>query len=203
MNTLRTHALALAIGLAFSTGAIAESLTKAEHKAAKAQISLDYKAAKKACDSLSGNTEDICVAEAQGAEKIARANLEAQRKPSDKADYNVHIARADAAYAVANERCDDRAGNAKDVCIEEAKAARTTAKADATAKMKMSVSNAAAGEASSDARMKAAEQNAETRKEAKEDKVDARYDVEQEKCDSLAGDAKDRCIDAAKMRAGK
>ena len=42
-----------------------------------------------------------------------------------------------------------------------------------------------------------------TRREAREDTVDARHDVDQEKCDSLAGDAKDRCIDAAKMRAGK
>jgi hypothetical protein len=30
------------------------------------------------------------------------------------------LAKADAAYAIANERCDDLAGNAQDVCRKEA-----------------------------------------------------------------------------------
>ena len=41
------------------------------------------------------------------------------------------IAKAEAEYAVAKERCDDQAGNAKDVCVKEAKSAQTAAKANA------------------------------------------------------------------------
>jgi hypothetical protein len=41
------------------------------------------------------------------------------------------VAKAEADYRVAKERCDDQAGNVKDVCLEEAKAAEAAAKADA------------------------------------------------------------------------
>ena len=41
------------------------------------------------------------------------------------------IARTEADYAVAKERCDDQAGDAKEVCLKEAKAAEAAAKANA------------------------------------------------------------------------
>ena len=78
------------------------------------------------------------MAEAKGKEKVAKAELEARNKPSDKARYAVSIAKAEADYAVAKEKCDDKAGNDKTVCVKEAKAAETRAKADAKAQMKTS-----------------------------------------------------------------
>jgi hypothetical protein len=45
----------------------------------------------------------------------------------------VRTAKADAAYELAKEKCDDLSGNAKDVCQKDAKAAQASAKADAKA----------------------------------------------------------------------
>jgi cytochrome c5 len=136
MNKLDVASIATAFALAFSTGAIAQSVSKADYKSGKDSIAAEYKSAMKACGSMSGNTKDICVAEAKGKEKVAKAELEARSTPSGNNNYAVSIARADADYSVAREKCDDKAGDAKTVCVKDAKAAQTKAKADAKAEMK-------------------------------------------------------------------
>jgi len=50
---------------------------------------------------LSGNTKDICIAEAKGKEKVAKAELEARNEPTAKNRYDALIAKAEADYAVA------------------------------------------------------------------------------------------------------
>jgi hypothetical protein len=122
MNTLKFTVIALALGFAFSASAMAEGMSKQDYKAGKDKIAVEYKSAKAACSPLSGNPKDICVAEAKGKEKVAKAELEASYKPSDKTHYQALVAKAEADYAVAKEKCDDLAGNAKDVCVKEAKA---------------------------------------------------------------------------------
>ncbi len=203
MNKFNSSAIALAIGLAFSVGALAQAMSKDEYKAGKEKILADYKTAKAACATLSGNANDICQAEAKGTEKVAMADLEASYKPSSKTHYEARVARAEAAYAVAKERCDDLAGNGKDVCVKEAQAAETAAKADAKAQMKTSDANATADEKSAEARSKASTQTANARKDAAAEKLDADYKVAKEKCDTYAGSAKDYCLDQAKARFGK
>lgn len=192
MKKLNINMITLAVGLAFSAGAMAQSMSKDDYKAAKDQIAAEYKSAKAGCASLSANRGDICVAEAKGQEKVARAELEASYKPGPKTRYQVRIAQADADYAVAKERCDDLAGNPKDVCMKEAKAARTSAIADAKVQMKTSDANTTANAKSADAR-----------KDAAADKLDAQYKVEKEKCDTFAGVAKDNCLAQAKARFNK
>jgi len=198
MKTFSVSALALAIGLAFSTGAMAQSdakterMSKSEYTMHKDAIKADLKTAKTACDALSGNAQDICNAKAKGNEKVAAAELEARYKPTQKSRANVAAAKADAAYEVAKEQCDDKAGNAKDVCIKEAKAARTTAKADAKAQSKVSQASGVARGKSTDAR-----------KGAADEKRDADYAVAKEKCDRFSGNAKDSCMTEAKARFGQ
>jgi hypothetical protein len=192
MNKLNVNVIALALGLAFSAGTMAAGISKDAYKAEKDRIAAEYKSAKAGCSSLSGNENDICVAEAKGKEKVAMAELEASYKPSRDARHQVSVAKAEANYAVAKERCNDLAGNAKDVCVKEAKAAETAAKADAKAQLK-----------SSDANATASEKSAEARKDASADKRDAEYKVAKEKCDAFAGGAKDQCLDQAKARFGK
>ncbi len=136
MNKLDIASIATAFALAFSTGAIAQSMSKADYTSAKDSIAAEYKSANKACGSMSGNTKDICVAEAKGKEKVAKADLEARYTPSNNNNYAVSIARADADYSVAREKCDDKAGDAKTVCVKDAKAAQSKATADAKAEMK-------------------------------------------------------------------
>ena len=132
MNTIFNlkSSLVLAAVLALPV-AQAANLSKEEYKAGKDRISADYKAEKQACDALSGNAKDVCMEEAKGKEKVAKAELEFNYtgKPNDQ--NKVLVVKADAAYEVAKEKCDEKAGNDKDICVKEAKAAKAKAVADA------------------------------------------------------------------------
>lgn len=203
MNKLTLTAIAAAISITFSAGAMADNITKGDYKAGKARIAAEFKSAKVACKSLSGNANDICIAEAKGAKSVSAAELDASYKPTKSSHYNVVVAKANATYSVAKEKCDDQAGNAKDVCLKEAQAAKTAMLADAKAQMKTTAANKAATEESSDARATAHEKATEAHKDAASDKTDANYDVAKEKCDALSGDAKDNCIKEAKTKYGK
>ena len=159
----------------------AATMTKADYTATKTRIGEDYKSDKAACASLAGNAKDICVEEAKAKEKVARAELEYGYTGKAGDRNKVAVAKAESAYAVAKEKCDDKAGNAKDVCVKEAKAVEIKALADA----------------------KLGKEIGEAKKDAAADKRDADYNVAVEKCDALAGDAKASCIAAAKTKFGK
>jgi hypothetical protein len=171
-----------AVTLGFS--AVASAATddaKATYKAAKDSASAMYKTERANCNTLKENPKDVCIAEAKAAEKRSKAEAEAQYKNTPKARMNARVAAADAAYAVAKEKCNAQSGNAKDVCVKEAKAMHTKAVVDA----------------------KSSKEIGEVKTEAKEDKSDANYKVAIEKCDSLAGSAKDACVATAKSKYGK
>ena len=188
MNSFKLSSLARAVAfcagatlLAGSVGAADTKGDKAAYDQAKASAKADYDTDKKACDSLSGNAKDICVAEAKAKKTRVEENAEAAYKNTPKArEHAVHeIAEAD--YEVAKEKCDDLSGNPKDVCVKEAKAVMTKAQADA----------------------KAAQKGTEARMDANQDKRDADYKVAAEKCDTMSGDAKSSCIASAKAHYGK
>ena len=147
---------------------------------------------KDACASRTANAKDICLAEANGKENVAKADAEAAFKNTPSAREGARVTRAEATYSVAKEKCDDLAGNAKDVCVKEADAVLVKAKADAK------VDRVAA-----DTRQDAATKQADARKEANAEKRDADYKVAIEKCDAQAGAAKDSCVSAAKAQYGK
>ena len=149
MNKINMTVIAAAIALVFSTGAMATpNMSKDEYKADKSKIAAEYKSAKAGCGSLAANAKDVCIAEAKGKEKVTKAELEARYKPSEKASHKVKIAQAEADYAVAKEKCGDKAGNDKKACVKEAKAAEARAKADAKAPMQTSEANKPAAEKS-------------------------------------------------------
>lgn len=127
---MKHQIILMAAAAALACGSVS-AMTKDEYKAKKESIEADYKAAKDKCDALKANAKDICVSEAKGAEKVAKAELDAQYKPSPKADAHVREVKADAAYDTAKEKCDDLAGNAKDACVKDAKSTHANAKADA------------------------------------------------------------------------
>jgi len=194
------HALALAAGLAVCPSALAEGMTKAQHKAGEQGLEADLKAAKAACDTRSGNVKDVCLAEAKGREQVAKAELLVQYQPTPEHRNAVLVARADAAYAIAVERCDDLAGNPKDVCVKEAKAAKVHATSQAKVLLETYQADAKASETSAVAAGKAVAAETEVRQEATADRLAADYAVAKEKCDALAGDPKTRCLDDAKVR---
>jgi hypothetical protein len=200
VKNLGFQALALVAGLAVSPSVLAEGMTKTQYQAAEQGLTADFKAGKASCDQLSGNAKDICVAEAKGREKVAKAELEVQYQPTPKHRNDLLVARADAAYMVAIERCDDLSGNAKDVCVKEAKAAKVHATSEATVKMETYKAETKANEASAKANSKAVATESEARHDATSDKQSADYAVAKERCDVLAGDAKTACVDDAKAR---
>jgi hypothetical protein len=137
-----------------------------------------------------GTAKDIC-GRARARRKVAKAEAAAAYENTPKARENLRLARADAIYEVAKEKCDDLAGNAKDVCVKEAKATYVKAKADAKV-----------DRVASDARQDSAQKTASAQREAAEDKRDADYKVAVEvRC--VAGTAKDACVRDAKSRFGK
>lgn len=182
MNTslLLKHSLVVAALLAFPL-AQAATMAKADYQAGKTRISAQYKADKAACASFKANAKDICIEQAKGKEKVARAELEFAYTGAAKDGNKVQVAKAESIYAVAKEKCDDLSGNAKDVCVKEAKAVEATALADAKVgkKVEAAITDAA------------------------KDVTDAKYKVAAEKCEAMSGDAKASCIANAKANAGK
>ncbi|MDP1934718.1 MAG: hypothetical protein U1D41_12685 [Nitrosomonas sp.] len=134
MNKFNISSILVVLGFAFSGSAIAQNMSKDEHEAAEKQVAAEYKSDKAQCESLTGNAGDICMAQAKGKEKVAKAELEAKFKPSEEATYKVSVAKAEANYDVSKEKCDDIAGNEKDVCEKAAKAILEQAKSEAKAK---------------------------------------------------------------------
>jgi hypothetical protein len=128
--------LAAVLSLSFAGAAFAAdptAMSKDAYQAEKDKIQDQYTADKKACDGMKDNARNICKAEANGKEQVAKARLEAQYQPSPRNDERLKLARADADYDVAREKCNDQQGSAKDVCRKEAKVAYDTAKAQARA----------------------------------------------------------------------
>jgi len=73
------------------------------------------------CNSLSLNANDVCVTEAKGKKNVAEAELEADYKPSAKTQYNARVAKTDADYDVAREKCEGLNGAFRSMCRNEAK----------------------------------------------------------------------------------
>lgn len=103
MNMMNCKALALAIGLAFSLSAIAQTPL---------------------IDQASGEGRAV-------EHNAAKAEPRAKFKPSEDVLYKLRVDSADADYAMARKNCADMVGNLKYVCVKEAKAAATAAKAEA------------------------------------------------------------------------
>ena len=97
---LVNSSVTLALGLAFSSIAMAQNdMSGANVNLTKDSIEAEYKKDKANCESLSGNPKDICMAEAKGKEKVAKAEFEARQRNTPKNRYDVETARAEAAVA--------------------------------------------------------------------------------------------------------
>jgi len=175
-----------------STARPAAPITKEAYDTQVKNAESQYKSDQDACKSRGGNAKDICMAEAKGREKIAKAEAEAAYKNTPKALEDARIARAEANHDVAKLKCNDMSGNAKDVCLKQADADLTKAKADAK------VDRVAA-----DTRQESSKKESEARREATEERRDADYKLALQKCDSLTGPLKDACINDTKTYYGK
>jgi hypothetical protein len=105
------------------------AMSREEYKAAKQRIEAQEDAEEARCATLQGNAKDVCEEEAEGREKIAKAELEQRYEPSARNTRKVAAAKINALYDVANEKCDALTGAAEDTCEKQAKAERTRARA--------------------------------------------------------------------------
>lgn len=132
MTLIGMTLLAAALSLA-APALAADAMSKDQYKAEKDRIEAEAKAGREKCKNMSGNAKDVCMAEAKGSQKLAKAELDARQKDSAKARYNVTVAKAGMEYDVAKEKCDDRTGKDKSACVKEARAAHDQAKKQARA----------------------------------------------------------------------
>ena len=92
-----------------------------EYKREKDRIEAEAKSAKAACKSMKDNAKDICEAEAKGKEKLAKKELDYKKNPNDKNRQDVEKMKAEVAYEVAKEKCEDQKGNDALSCKKQAK----------------------------------------------------------------------------------
>lgn len=115
--------------------ATAVHATSAEEiRAETDRIAAQYSAAMAHCQTLQGNSQDICEEDAKGSERVARAERDAKLLGDADHNYQVRVAHADADYHVAKERCNDMRGDAINICKKDAKAAHQKAQEDARIK---------------------------------------------------------------------
>ena len=153
----RTFVLLLLLVTPFAVRA--EAMTSIEYGTAQEQIQTNYEAAMAACERLIDNTHDndivgrtadadstkmgeiafqgssnakgICTEEATGKRDVALAELEYRRSGAQDDRVKLDVAKADAAYDVAKQKCDEATPNANSTCVEDAKAEAARAKAEA------------------------------------------------------------------------
>ena len=106
-------AIFVGVGLGFAGASLAQMnspttyptpMSKANYNQAIKDADAQYKTAKQACSSLSGNAKDICLAEAKGKSSIAKAEADADYKHTPTARENARVAHAQANYNVAIEK---------------------------------------------------------------------------------------------------
>jgi hypothetical protein len=131
MKVMKMAFFAAALSLASAGTVLAADASKDQYKAEREKIEADSKAAREKCKDMKGNAKDICMAEAKGHERVAKAELTAKQKDTPKNRYDVAAAKADMEYDIAKEKCDDMKGKEKDACQKDAKNARDNAKKQA------------------------------------------------------------------------
>jgi len=100
MNKSYITAILAITSLSFSTGAMAQSMSKSEYEAAEKNIKAEYKSAKADCDSFPDNARNICMAIAKNREKVAKTELEARYKLYENAGYEASIVKVEADYVL-------------------------------------------------------------------------------------------------------
>jgi hypothetical protein len=183
-------AFAVLAGCAFA-GSAGAAIPKDQYQRQLQEAQGRYKAANDTCKTLAGNARDICKVEARGNYNVAKAELNALYKPSPKSGDKVKMEKAEAAWRLASEKCDDMSGNAKDICRLDAKTLYVAAKSEAKLS-RASVDNGVNSRKAND-----------ERKEARDKNGDAQFAAAKERCDNLTGDAKTNCIGDVKKKFGK
>lgn len=140
MQTKRPQSTSLAVakvGLALASlcaAATVMAMSDEEIRAETNRIAAQYSTAMAHCQTLQGNDKQVCVEDAKGSQRVAQAERDAKLLGDADHNYQVRIARADADYRVAKERCNEMRGDAVGICKIDAQAAYLKAQQDAQVK---------------------------------------------------------------------
>lgn len=181
--------LVAAAGLVFCAGATAQVFSKSDYLAREQVIAVRYRSAHGACASLAGHRQDVCVAEAEAEDRIARSDLHAHYRPSARARHKALVVAADSRNAVARVRCEDRNGLARTTCVTAATALRTADRDQARTQLDIAEAHA-----------KAAEQSDLDREEASSENLPARYAAAQQQCDGYVDKLRKLCLEQTRDR---
>jgi len=96
-------------------------MTRTAYRAALDRASSDYNRKRAGCRSLKGNERTVCVAEAKAESTKAQAAAEAAFRNTPRARMDARVTSANADYAVAKARCNDRSGSERRACLKTAK----------------------------------------------------------------------------------
>jgi hypothetical protein len=173
-------AIAVAGAVFLGAGPAAATVSAQEYRAAKGRIEAEYRDSVSACGRLAESIRHVCREEAAGKRKVARAELEFNRTGSPADADRLVTAKADAAYALAVEKCEDRLAADQPACRRDALALQRRSFADAKAQRK----------------------STEERRDLAEERRNAAYNLAKERCEALSGDARASCLAAARARLG-
>ena len=130
-----------------------------------------------ACKALHGQARLVCHEEEKGRDRVAHAERMLRDTGSAAYAHRLHVVRAQAAFAVSRQRCEAQSGQAQRTCIHEAKAVESQALADTKLRAPASPPAPDAGEAERAGQHRALE-----------------------KCGAMAGEARNHCSTATKMK---
>lgn len=133
MNKLLTITLTAAIGAAFAAPVYAQDQDAAGYKSLTVKAAADYKAARAACGSSTGNAKQICLAEAKVERTRADADAASQHNNAPKTLSKARSDVVNAEYDLAKAKCADSTGAERTSCLRDAKTTQTAALADAKA----------------------------------------------------------------------
>jgi len=133
MKTLIATLLATAASASFAAPTVGLNHDPATYRNATQKAATEYKQAVEKCDAMKANDKDVCMAEAKLARMKTESAALSKYSNSTISREKARTSMADAEYALAKERCDDKSGADKDECVNNAKSVHTAALADAKA----------------------------------------------------------------------
>jgi hypothetical protein len=112
------------------------NMSVAEYVAAKRQLSTALQAANAVCRADAKSGGELCLTDAMGRDWIAKADLEVAYRSTPRSRFEANVARAEAHFWLARERCDEITQPDRPGCLQDANAVRLAARAEGATQRK-------------------------------------------------------------------
>ncbi|HKC54342.1 MAG TPA: hypothetical protein VKC33_06845 [Burkholderiales bacterium] len=122
---------ATAFGISTAVDSPRSLMSPIDYGAAKKAIESEARTALEICRDKESRDREVCKAEARSAERVRKADLEAQYRGTVTAATDAKFARAKAQYEVAKVKCADQRSEDRISCLRSARAEKAKALAEA------------------------------------------------------------------------